>query len=171
MSFVYTQPYIVVGAFIVRDGKILLVKENHLPDKGKWNIPAGKLDYGEDPASAAAREAFEESGLAFTPTAILGLHSVLRHDVPGSNPDTHVIRIVYLGEVNGDTTTANSGIVDGQLEIAECMWVTPEELLQMDISLIRYHDLKDYVRDYLQGVAYPLQLIPHTVQNKISNSN
>jgi ADP-ribose pyrophosphatase YjhB (NUDIX family) len=90
----YTQPYIVVGALVVRNDKILLLQENHLPDKGKWNIPAGKLDYGESPVDAVSREVFEESGLKFKPTAILGLHSIHRKDVPNDTGTTHVLRIV-----------------------------------------------------------------------------
>ena len=33
------------------------------PEKGKWSIPAGFLDHGEDPASTAVREVFEETNL------------------------------------------------------------------------------------------------------------
>ena len=50
---------LIKDAVIVNDGRILLLKENHLPDKGKWNIPAGKLDYGENPIDAVKREVFE----------------------------------------------------------------------------------------------------------------
>jgi len=62
-TFHFTQPFVITGALIARNGKILLIQENHEPDKGKWNIPAGKLDLGEDPFQAVAREVFEESGL------------------------------------------------------------------------------------------------------------
>jgi hypothetical protein len=34
----------------------------------------------------------------------------------------------------------------------------------MNTSLIRYHDLKDYVRDYLADKSFPLELITHLVQ-------
>lgn len=167
MSFVFTQPFIVVGALVVRDGKILLVKENHLPDKGKWNFPAGKLDYGESPADAVAREVYEEAGLNFTPSAILGLHSVHRTDVPGAISETHVLRIVYLGEVTGDASNANGEVDNGELEIADYRWLVPDELLALDDSSLRYHDIKEYVRDYLANKSYPLDLISHMVQGTV----
>ncbi len=94
MSFSYTQPYIIVGAFIVRDGKVLLIQENHAPDKGKWNLPAGKLDFGETPLDAAKREAFEEAGINFTPTYLLGIHSIYRKNVPG---EVHALRVIFGG--------------------------------------------------------------------------
>jgi phosphatase NudJ len=164
MSFSYTQPYIVVGALIVSKGKILLLKENHLPDRGKWNIPAGKLDYGENPIDAVKREVFEEAGLKFTPKAILGLHSIHRKDVPGENSSTHVIRVVFTGDFSGELSSVHGEVIDGEPEISEFAWFTPEQILKMDKSLIRYHDIKDYVRDYLQNKSYPLELITHLVQ-------
>jgi ADP-ribose pyrophosphatase YjhB (NUDIX family) len=163
-SHVYTQPYIVVGALIIRDGKILLLQENHMPDKGKWNIPAGKLDYGENPIEAVTREVFEESGLKFKPTSILSLHSIHRKDVPGKNNTTHVLRIVFLGESSGEVSLQHGESKKSKSEIADYKWLSPEEILNMSSSLIRYHDLKNYVRDYTADKSYPLALITHIIQ-------
>ena len=170
MTFVYTQPYIVVGAIIVSDGKILLLKENHLPDKGKWNIPAGKLDYGENPVDGVKREVYEEAGLKFTPKRILGLHSIHRKDVPAKNSSTHVLRIVFTGDFIGKPSSIHGEVLNGEPEISEFKWFTPEEIMGMDKSLIRYHDIKDYVRDFLNNKTYPLELITHIVQLPIKSS-
>lgn len=164
MAFSYAQPYIVVGALIVKNGKILLVKENHPPDKGKWNIPAGKLDYGENPTQAVKREVYEEAGLEFEPKAILGLHSVHRKDVPEPVGTTHVLRVIYIGEISGEVNNKNGEVENGEPEIEEFSWLSPEEILSMDDSLIRYHDLKDYVLDYQASKSYPLDLIKHITQ-------
>ena len=48
MQRVFTQTFGVVGALLVRDGKILLVKEAGKMDNGKWNQPAGWPEVGED---------------------------------------------------------------------------------------------------------------------------
>lgn len=48
----------------VRDGKILLERQyRYAYSKVIWEIPAGKIDPGEDPALAAIRELKEEAGL------------------------------------------------------------------------------------------------------------
>ena len=162
MTFYYSQPYIVVGAFIVRDGKILLIQENHYPDKGKWNIPAGKLDFGEDPFDTAKREAYEEAGLDFTPTALLGIHSVYRKDVPG---EIHALRVIFLGEAKGDVSLDNGETEDGIAEIVDHKWLTPEEVLAMDDELFRYHDIKELTRNFLDKKQYSLETIRHIVQS------
>ena len=51
------------AVFFEKDGKILLVKQfRYLYNKAIYEIPAGKLEKGEDPMLAAARELEEETG-------------------------------------------------------------------------------------------------------------
>jgi ADP-ribose pyrophosphatase YjhB (NUDIX family) len=45
-----------------------------MPEAGKWSIPAGYLDYGEDPEFTATREVFEETGLRVKITGVLGVY-------------------------------------------------------------------------------------------------
>jgi ADP-ribose pyrophosphatase YjhB (NUDIX family) len=163
-KFVYSQPFIVVGAFIVRDGKLLLIQENHYPDAGKWNLPAGKLNVGESPMDAARREAFEEAGIAFTPTALLGIHSVHRKDVPDELRELHIMRIVFVGDSLGDVSLEHGEMEGGVTEIADSKWLLLEEVLALDNAQLRYHDIKDLVRRYQQGITYPLEAIEHIVQ-------
>ncbi len=59
----YTDPKVGVGVFVVQDGRVLLIQRRVSPEKGKWSIPAGFLDRGEDPKETAVREAFEETNL------------------------------------------------------------------------------------------------------------
>ena len=59
----YTDPKVGVGVLVVQDQKVLLVRRAMNPEKGKWSIPAGFLDKGEDPKETAVREAWEETGL------------------------------------------------------------------------------------------------------------
>lgn len=59
----FTDPKVGVGVLVVENGKILLVRRRMNPERGKWSIPAGFLDRGEDPKVTAEREALEETGL------------------------------------------------------------------------------------------------------------
>lgn len=52
------------GVCVVRDGKMCLVRQYRVAlGRMTLEIPAGKLDAGEDPAVCAARELTEETGL------------------------------------------------------------------------------------------------------------
>jgi ADP-ribose pyrophosphatase len=53
------------GVVAVRDGRVLLVRQYRLlPDAVTLEIPGGKVEDGEDPAEAVARECLEETGYA-----------------------------------------------------------------------------------------------------------
>src|SRR5262245_46225687 len=54
--------------FVVRDGRILLIRKKRGLGAGKINGPGGKLDAGETPLSGAIREVEEEIGV--TPTGV-----------------------------------------------------------------------------------------------------
>ena len=59
----FTDPKVGVGVLVVEDGKLLLIRRTMAPEIGKWSIPAGFLDSGEDPEETAVREALEETNL------------------------------------------------------------------------------------------------------------
>lgn len=59
----FRDPKVAAAALVEREGKILLVRRVNEPERGKWSLPAGFLDGGEDPRRAAERECYEETGL------------------------------------------------------------------------------------------------------------
>ena len=51
------------GCVIVKDRRVLLLwRHRFITDTWGWEIPVGKIDPGEDPVRAAARETEEETG-------------------------------------------------------------------------------------------------------------
>lgn len=70
----FTDPKVGVGVLLLKDDQILLVKRAMMPQAGKWSIPAGYLDYGEDPKLTATREVFEETGLKVEITDIFDIY-------------------------------------------------------------------------------------------------
>jgi ADP-ribose pyrophosphatase YjhB (NUDIX family) len=87
-DFIYfTDPKVGVGVLVIHEGKLLLVRRRMSPEKGKWSIPAGFLDHGEEPMVTAVRETLEETGQE---VAIEGLVDVY-YNPPGSGASIFIL--------------------------------------------------------------------------------
>src|SRR5215470_19383741 len=74
------QALVGVGALIVENGRMLLIKRGKAPLFGEWSIPGGLLELGETTRQAAEREACEETGLVVRATDLLGVFDRIVQD-------------------------------------------------------------------------------------------
>lgn len=100
---------------IVDDGRILLSHWNENGNSG-WTLPGGGLDPYEDPADAAVREVFEETGYRAELGELIGVDS---HVIPaerrfaGATEPLQALRIVYRARVvGGELTNELDGSTD-----------------------------------------------------------
>jgi ADP-ribose pyrophosphatase YjhB (NUDIX family) len=54
---------VAVGAIVVRENTVLLVRRGREPGAGKWSVPGGRVEFGERLADTVVREVREETGL------------------------------------------------------------------------------------------------------------
>ena len=77
-------------AIVEHDGRFLVgQRPPDVPLAGLWEFPGGKVQAGEAPEAAAARECFEETGLA---AQVIDECAVVRHDYPHDRIELHFFR-------------------------------------------------------------------------------
>jgi 8-oxo-dGTP diphosphatase len=89
------RPLIGVGAVIVADSRVVVVRRGHEPLKGEWSIPGGVLEIGEVLRDGAAREALEETGLVVEPGEVLEVLDRIVRD-PEGRIQFHYVLIDFL---------------------------------------------------------------------------
>lgn len=96
-DFIYfTDPKVGVGVLVTRDDRVLLVRRTMNPERGKWSIPAGFLDRGEDPREVAIREVLEETNLHVAIEELLDVY----YNAPTGQGGASVF-ILYRGRLLG----------------------------------------------------------------------
>lgn len=103
----FTDPKVGVGVFVVNEGKLLLIQRRVPPQKGKWSIPAGFVDRGEDPKATAVREAFEETNLRVVIEGLIDVYFNPTAKGPGAS-----IFILYRARLLGGELRAGDDATD-----------------------------------------------------------
>ena len=101
------QPIIGVGAVVIAQGRIVLVKRAHDPLKGEWNLPGGGVELGETLQEACSREVLEETGLEVRVGSVIEVFDRITRDT-GGQVEYHFVLVDYLCRVVGGTMRAGS---------------------------------------------------------------
>ena len=105
------RPYVGVGAVIVDDGRVLLVKRKYEPLAGQWSLPGGAVDVGETLEEAVAREMLEETGLVVDVGPVIEVFDRITRDDDG-RVRYHFVLVDYLCWPVGGTLAAASDVAD-----------------------------------------------------------
>lgn len=108
------------SAVIVAGGAILLVQRGHEPMLGRWSVPGGRVEPGETLEEAAAREAYEETGLEVTVGA--ELWSLV---IPAGDRSF---------EVHDFAATVVGGTLRAGDDAADVRWVPFDELEELPLT-------------------------------------
>jgi 8-oxo-dGTP diphosphatase len=107
---------LVVGAAILRDGRLLACRRTSPPETaGRWELPGGKVEDGETPDAALVREVREELGCEVVVIGWL--------DVEAPIGEGHVLRVAMCDLVAGEPEPAEHDAV---------RWLRPHELDEVD---------------------------------------
>ena len=89
-----------VGAVVLVDGRVVLVKRAHEPLAGEWNLPGGAVETGETLEEACAREVLEETGLVVRVGPLIEALDRIMVDAEGK-VQYHFVLMDYLCRVTG----------------------------------------------------------------------
>jgi len=108
------RPEVCVGAVVVRDGRLLLVRRGRGAAVGKWSVPGGRVEWGETLAEAVVRELREETGLDGVCERSIGW-------VERIGADHHYVIVDFVVTVVGGTLEAAD-------DASDAMWVDIDDL-------------------------------------------
>jgi ADP-ribose pyrophosphatase YjhB (NUDIX family) len=119
-------PMVGVGAVIVEEGRVLLVRRGNEPMKGHWTLPGGLLELGESLIEGVKREAREETGLIVEVLELIELlERIHRED---DRVRYHYVIADYLCRVVG-------GVLQAASDADAVRWVDREEWNKPDRAL------------------------------------
>ena len=115
-------PLVGVTAVVVRGDEILL---GHRSDNGALTPVTGIVDPGEEPATAAAREALEEAGVVIRVDRLAWVHQIPRITYDNGDQSDYLDLTFRCSWVSGEPYPA-----DG--EMTDVGWYGPDELDDLD---------------------------------------
>jgi len=129
-------PEVAVGAVVVVEDHLLLVRRGTDPEAGRWSIPGGRVEPGETLAAAVEREALEETGLVVRCGPLLGVAERV-------GPAHHFVILDFVAELGADPAPARPEPAAGG-DAADCAWVRIEAVPAMElvsglVGFLRHH--------------------------------
>jgi len=119
-------PLVGVGAIIIEEDRVVLVRRGHAPLAGKWSIPGGVLEVGETLRKAVVREVREETGLTIEPGELLGVFERVLPDEQGRMKYHYVLIDFLCTRTDGELVAAD--------DAEEARWFRREELTPLGLA-------------------------------------
>jgi 8-oxo-dGTP diphosphatase len=119
-------PRVGVGAVILHEDKVLLVRRGKSPSYGKWSLPGGLVELGETTTEAIAREILEECGIKIRVVDVAGVITrVVKDDA--DRVRYHYVLVDYLAYPDSLDVVAGS-------DAEEARWFAIEGVANLDTT-------------------------------------
>ena len=105
----------ILSAVVLREGRVLMMREAKKSCRGTWYLPAGRLEKNESLEEGVVREVLEETGLAFQPMSVVCVDS----------QGTSWFRFTFVGLITGGQLKS---LKEQDEESMEAGWFTVEEI-------------------------------------------
>jgi ADP-ribose pyrophosphatase len=120
------SPKVGVGAIVIKEHKVLLVRRGVAPSKGLWTIPGGALELGETLQKGTEREILEETNIIIKAKQPVYTFDYLEKDTSGRFRFHYVIVDLLADYIRGEANAADDAL--------EARWVSAERLKNLSLS-------------------------------------
>lgn len=144
---------VIAGCLIVKDNKILMVKEAKKQCYGQWSFPAGHVEEMEKITDAAVREVYEETGCRVELKGVLPICTV-------SCGEGTLLMVRFVADVLEANTEFKNKDTN---EILDVKWIDINEVKNMTRQELRGYDASiQFVKDFENNKIYPLDIFNNT---------
>ena len=133
-----------VYALARKDDAVLLIKKARGPYIGKWDLPGGRLEFGEKPVEGLAREVLEETGLVVQASNLVDVfsHSVVYQPAGVEQEEMYHVGIIY--EVSLDYSENLKTGSDGE-DSSGASWIKLSEITENNSSPFVSRSIKKFI--------------------------
>lgn len=112
--------------------------------EGRWTLPGGGIDHGEDPRDAVRREVVEETGLQVEPVEVIDVHSThfTGPRADGLVEDYHGIHVIFTAQLLPQSDGVEPHVVEQHGSTDTAVWVRVEEALDLPLLSAARHVLE-----------------------------
>lgn len=114
-------PQLAIGAVVVKDDALLMVRRGGDPGKGLWSLPGGRVERGEYISDALAREVKEETGLDVSAGELIGIFEIV-------GDDHHYVVLDFAAEASSEEAPAPGD------DVIAARWVPLKEVAALECT-------------------------------------
>jgi len=115
-----THPLVGVGAIILDENRVVLVRRGRPPALGQWSLPGGIVELGETIEEAIVREVEEEVGLQVEVSQLVSVLDWILVDAAG-HVEFHYVLVDFLCRPAGGALRAGSDVLSACLVPLEAL--------------------------------------------------
>lgn len=131
-------------ALLTRGDEVLLTQMSaRTRIEGRWTLPGGGIDHGEDPRDALRREVYEETGLRVEPGRVIDVHHThfVGARADGVVENYHGIHLIFEAVIEETSRHVEPHVVEEGGSTDRAAWLPVGQALSLDLLSAARHAL------------------------------